>query len=213
MTHIIQNKNMNLLRVFAQIVTAVLNPNLFQFLIFAYLTPRTDALTLWTSFICLFLLPFVIYVAYVRYTLGRTDYYKLERNKRMLPFLVNIISVIGFYYFLSPTISHIADLENAHFIDDRLMLFLLFVNGISLLITLFWRISIHTTALAAFFSMFFVVTAIYSLVWWVVCLVALPAVAWARYYLRAHTPMQILGGCLLGIACPFIFSYVVKFFS
>jgi hypothetical protein len=64
------------------------------------------------------------------------------------------------------------------------------------IITLRWKISMHTAAAAAFVALmgYLIGSAAAPLV------VSLPVIAWARIRLSRHTPAQTLGGAVLGSA-------------
>ena len=61
-------------------------------------------------------------------------------------------------------------------------------------ITLQWKISVHTTAMAAFWALLWVVFGEVALT----ALWLVPLVAWSRIHLNRHTPAQTVAGSLLG---------------
>lgn len=65
-------------------------------------------------------------------------------------------------------------------------------------ITLFWKISGHTmvNSLGIFFINYFFA----GKFWWLYFL--LIPVAWSRWYLKKHSPLQLLAGAALGLAVP-----------
>jgi membrane-associated phospholipid phosphatase len=63
-----------------------------------------------------------------------------------------------------------------------------------LLITLHWKISVHSAAIAAFWVLLFYLMGSQA----TSALPALPLVAWARVHLRRHTPAQTVVGAALG---------------
>ena len=72
----------------------------------------------------------------------------------------------------------------------------IFLTTLLLLITAFWKISIHTTAISAL-SVFLVAT----FGWQVsIALLMVPLVAWARLRTNSHTLRQTIGGTLVGAA-------------
>ncbi|MCX7853742.1 MAG: phosphatase PAP2 family protein [Caldilineales bacterium] len=63
-----------------------------------------------------------------------------------------------------------------------------------LLITLHWKISVHSAAMAAMLAFLLYLTGAQA----ISALPALPLVAWSRVRLRRHTPAQTVGGAILG---------------
>jgi membrane-associated phospholipid phosphatase len=64
------------------------------------------------------------------------------------------------------------------------------------IITLFWKISFHSTAISAAASVGLVTSGFTG--WSVTIALLIPVVAWARAYLRRHTLTQIAAGCFVG---------------
>ncbi len=71
---------------------------------------------------------------------------------------------------------------------------------IMVVITLFWKISGHTmvNSLGIFFLNYFFA----GKFWWLYFLL-LP-VAWSRWHLKKHSPLQLLAGAVLGLAVPLV---------
>ena len=65
-------------------------------------------------------------------------------------------------------------------------------------ITLFWKISFHSTAISAAASVGLATSGFTS--WSITIALLIPVVAWARAYLRRHTLTQIAVGCLIGVS-------------
>jgi membrane-associated phospholipid phosphatase len=63
-----------------------------------------------------------------------------------------------------------------------------------LLITLHWKISVHSAAVAAILAFLLYLTGSQA----ISALPALPLVAWARVHLHRHTPAQTIAGSVLG---------------
>ena len=84
------------LTVAARALSFVINPNFCQLFIFLYLRNDVGPGLALNALLFLFALPLVGYVAYVRGVLGRRNLYVLERNKRLTPFILNILSVLAF---------------------------------------------------------------------------------------------------------------------
>lgn len=96
-------------------------------------------------------------------------------------------------------------LDNA--IDLVSILALTYIGNLAvvLVITLFWKISIHATGVAGmlavtlyFIGPFFRLTIPFEGMLIAVLVLAVPLVMWARVRLDAHTPAQVIVGALLG---------------
>lgn len=71
----------------------------------------------------------------------------------------------------------------------------------TMLVTRHWKISTHAFGITGSFAALFLLFNVQPLPYAVV----VPAVCWARVYLRAHTVGQVLTGALLAVASTFIF--------
>jgi len=79
-------------------------------------------------------------------------------------------------------------------------------GAIFLLITLFWKISLHTTTVSSLTALWWVMTGSVVFLWLGLPLVVL--VAWARLRLRRHTAAQAIAGTLLGVlACLIVWQF------
>jgi membrane-associated phospholipid phosphatase len=77
------------------------------------------------------------------------------------------------------------------------VLLLTVVSGlVMMIITLWWKISLHSSSLAAAATM---LTVLYGAIM-LPAFVLLVLVSWSRVVLRRHTPAQVVAGSLLGIA-------------
>ncbi|MBN1993578.1 MAG: hypothetical protein JW953_12835 [Anaerolineae bacterium] len=63
-------------------------------------------------------------------------------------------------------------------------------------ITLFWKISFHSTTISAAASVGIVASGLTG--WSMVAMLLVPVVGWARVYLHRHTLGQVIAGCLTG---------------
>ncbi|MBV8354115.1 MAG: phosphatase PAP2 family protein, partial [Candidatus Eremiobacteraeota bacterium] len=73
-------------------------------------------------------------------------------------------------------------------------------------ITRYWKISTHALGITA---PLVVVTYLYGfepLPFWVL----VPLVGWSRIYLKAHTPLQVVAGSLLGAGCVVVFFRIFR---
>lgn len=110
------------------------------------------------------------------------------RSQRFGPFLFSLCSALVGLVVL--TVTHAPR-------DLQTVLLITVVSGVAMiLITLFWKISMHASSLASAITM---LTALYgSSV--AVTFVVLIAVCWSRVVLRRHTTAQVIAGSLVSIA-------------
>lgn len=187
----------------AKVLSFVINPNFCQFFIYVYLRNTSHAGLISMSLLFLAAIPLAGYVLYVRYGLKRDNLYVLERSKRYIPFFINIISVITFVYLMNTTF--VGGGKNIDAMDS-LADFLLFINGLTLIITMFWRISIHMIAASASMALLmFEDTGIVLSILNCLLFLILFLVGWSRWYLRGHTVSQIIGGAILGFSITLLF--------
>ncbi len=121
-----------------------------------------------------------------------TDHHVRQREQRWLPMLVALGAVVVSFALLiwlgAPR--------------ELVVLLVSMTVGavVCLLITLFWKLSIHTGTVAA--------TALILAIIFGMPLLALELlaafVAWARVELGVHTPAQVIGGGIIGAAVPAI---------
>lgn len=79
-------------------------------------------------------------------------------------------------------------------------------GAIFVLITLFWKISLHTTAVASLTTLWWAISGSVFLLW--LALPLIPLVAWSRVRLGRHTTNQTIAGTLLGIlACLLVWQF------
>jgi len=182
----------------ARVLSFVINPNFCQFMIFVYLRERISPVLALHALLFLFALPLLGYVVYVRGVLRRHNLYVLERNKRLVPFLVNILGVACFVWL----VAEYYDEPGAGLMNS----FLLFINLFSFIITMFWRISIHMIAAAASLALIMNTHTGFAFNWTNAALLALlVGVGWSRWYLKGHTLPQIVAGALTGFAATLLF--------
>lgn len=121
------------------------------------------------------------------------------KEERWKFFIVSLISAAGGVFVLNK-------------LDAPLALTVSMVNyvllaSVMMLITFFWKISLHASTVSAFAMAIIMVFGVRFL--WVYVLV-LP-VLWARYYLRKHTISQLIAGTFVaGIITYFTFSEFLR---
>ncbi len=144
---------------------------------------------LWTSIILLFtgLIP-GLYILWGIQAGRLTDIHIMVREQRAAVFLVFLVSaaagIATLWMMEAPT-------------TILLLALIAFGNGlVAALITLFWKVSVHSWVYAGP-AIAFVLLSGYPWGWWL--LAGLPIVVWARTHRRRHTPTQGIVGALLGI--------------
>lgn len=181
----------------AKTLSFALNPNFCQLFIFLYLRREFSAGAALLGFVFLVAVPLGGYVFYLKKVLKRDNLYVLERNKRYVPFLINIgsaLALVGLLHWLGLN----AGEPRAELVNT----FLLFVNGFAFLVTMFWRISIHQIAAAACAAIVMHEVTGFGFSAANVALVATVAlVGWSRLFLRGHNALQVAAGSLAGFAC------------
>lgn len=193
-----QAKQLNTLAVW---ISTISNPVLLVALSLVYLTNRFatdlgDIIRYSATGLSLIVIgPALVYVV-IRWRHDRTiDVDVTNRADRPLPLLVaSIGALVG-----GSLISHRFDIPSLLFISQTLVMMLLVLT----VVTTLWKISIHTSTLAALVTLLVVLrgpelSALYLLI--------IP-VAWARVRLRKHSVAQILAGSLLGAAVTY-FSWL-----
>jgi len=133
-----------------------------------------------------------------------------DRKERIPIFIITLFYYLLTYYFLRKI--HVANLEFL----GAFMSFLtggIILTGLSLLITFFWKISIHAIGISglsgAFLGFFELLFPIQNekeiLVINILLLLLVGLVCSARLYLKAHSFLQVIGGITLG----FVVEYIV----
>lgn len=143
------------------------------------------ALNVLLAIVFFFFVPLLVPYIYVKR--GMDTIHVARRELRWLPMLVAIAGYLAFFALEAYVLR----------VDELARLLLLFMASAApfVLITLFWKISVHMSGNA----IAIVTLAHYYPYAWVLALVHLP-VAWARIRLKAHTPMQVVAGLAYGTA-------------
>ena len=149
--------------------------------------PTTEAALVWASISILF--ASLIPISYVLHGVRRrrfSDRHVVVRQQRPVPLVVAIASVSIGLAVLSVVGA------------PRLLVALVGAMGVgltvSLAVTLFWKMSIHTAVVA---GAAVIMVLVFGQVWLV--LVAVVALAgWSRVELGDHTPAQVIGGGVIG---------------
>lgn len=117
-----------------------------------------------------------------------------ERQERILPILITGVFFYATYHMLSRTMIH--PIFAWYMLSATLLVVL------CLIITYFWKISIHMSAMGAMTGALIGISLLFSLplIPWILLAVILSGfVGFARLRLEAHTQAQVYAGYLLGL--------------
>ena len=157
-------------------------------------------------YMCTVLLPTLLIRLYRHYQ-GWTLYEMGIKERRMVPYIISIMSYFLCYYLMNM-------LHIPHFMSSILVAALA-IQVVCAIINLFWKISTHTAAiggvtgaLLAFSAMF-----VFNPVWWLCLLIIIAGLlGTSRMILRQHTLPQVVSGFLLGIVLAYISVLCFFFF-
>lgn len=159
------------------------------------------------AFVVLGVLPLLYLLALVKDSRVRSIEIR-DRRERFRPFLVGL----GFYLVAIVLLSE--TLTTARSLVLAVLAGMVLNAIIVLIITLWWKISVHLTSLGGSVAVLgFLVTTPWSAasnMSWVLMstligVLLLPMLAWARVRVRAHTWAQTAAGGLLGLSVPWVF--------
>lgn len=116
-----------------------------------------------------------------------------EHRERIIPLAFTLIPYIFSYYFLNrlPIMNEI----------PNFLMGATITIGIALIISFWWKISIHMIGIGGMTGLLFALTQsyFYNIFWFLIIAILLAGlVAWSRLELNAHKPAQVYGGFLLG---------------
>ena len=123
---------------------------------------------------------------YFSIKLGRKDGDIPDRTLRFKPMMLGVLS-----YILGTVSSYLLDAPR---IMTVLMLCYALVTFVMTIITLYWKISIHSVGVVGP-SMALAIT---FWPWGLLYILLLPPIAWSRYVLKRHTPAQLVAGAAAG---------------
>ncbi|MBQ8047774.1 MAG: hypothetical protein IJ196_07615 [Prevotella sp.] len=143
------------------------------------------------------LLP-TIAIRYYRKFLGWTHREMLQKERRMVPYIISIVCYFMCYHLMNM-------MRIPHFMSS-IILASLSIQIVCAVINVWWKISTHTAAIGGVagalvaFSLKFV----FNPVWWL-CFVILMAglVGTSRMILRQHSLAEVVAGFLTGFLCSF----------
>jgi len=130
----------------------------------------------------------VLYIAWKVHTGAISDFHIPIRSQRIRPMLLTVACAVLTWVILW--------LGHAPALLLSLITFGMIQAAILLLITLYWKISGHSAAIAGFALL---AIRLWGPNLWPVLLL-IPLVAWARVRIRRHTLAQTIAGALMGIS-------------
>ena len=132
------------------------------------------------------LLPIMIVLACI--AIGIVDSVHIpRREQRIIPFSFSLLGYIVGYALLRA-------MEGPRILA-AIMLAYAVNNAVVMLITFWWKISIHATGVGGPLAALTYTFGVFALPLFLL----IPLVSWARVYLRAHSPAQVTAGACVGI--------------
>ena len=119
-----------------------------------------------------------------------------DRRKRPIPMIIGILS-----YTAGTLVLYLVD---APTIITLIMGLYAVVTTVMLIITFYWKISIHAVGVMG-------PTIALSYTFWpwgLLFIFVLPPIVWSRYVLKKHTPAQLAGGIIVGVVITGILFWV-----
>jgi len=188
----------------ARVVSAIFNPLYLAFtsfcilFLFTYLSLLPWAFKLKTLIVVYFftvLLPITLIHLYRR-SKGWTLIELGQRERRLIPYLISIVSYLACYYLLETA-------HAPHFMGAIVATSLL-IQVVCALVNTQWKVSTHTAAIGGMEGALVAMSFIFvfsALLWFCVLLIVGGLVGSARMLLRQHSLSQVVGGFLIGFVC------------
>lgn len=195
----------------SRMLSDIFRPTYFPMVGFAILLMFTYlSLLSWQWKVCMLLLVYMLTIAlpsvgiYVYRTVHKLTRHDLQfRHNRIVPYCLHLIS---YWILLS-----ILDVLRAPSFIGGIVVISLLVQLSCTVITLWWKISMHSAGVGAIIGALIAYSAIFQFnpVWWL-CLAILVSglVNSSRMYLRQHTLWQVLGGTLVGFVCGLVGLFI-----
>ena len=149
-----------------------------------------------TSVVFTALIPY-LFILYL-YRIGKISDLQLpKRKERIIPLIIiNLSILVGFVILF--------------FIDSSRLLktvYFIYLAGVPVLsvITIFWKISFHSSYITMFSMIFLLVFG----KWALITMILIPLVGWSRLRLKRHTLAQVL----LGISVSGLISYIIIYIN
>ncbi len=147
--------------------------------------PGKCALAIIVSLLFVSVIPTAV-TYYFSIRLGRKDGDIPDRTLRFKPMMLGVLS-----YIIGTVVLYLMDVPDVMWV---LMLCYAIVTFVMTIITLYWKISIHSVGVIG-------PSMALSIVFWpwgLLYFLLFPPIAWSRYVLKRHTPAQIAAGALSG---------------
>lgn len=119
-----------------------------------------------------------------------------DKRDRIIPFFITLIFYLIAYLLIQQT--QVSRVYHNFMLASCLTLFLVFV------ISFFWKISVHLAGLGGIVALIFCLSVLLEtdlMSWLIISILAAGVTAYARLRLRAHDPLQVYAGFLLGFGC------------
>jgi hypothetical protein len=180
----------------ARLISNIISPPLVGILTaiayIVYTVPQPQKVLVWLSWgLPLLIIPPLAYVIWLVRRGELADIHMPDRRSRIKPLVVilgwSMGGLLMFHFWGAPSI---------------LIFVILATIGYMMVmsaITLFWKISFHSSAIAATASVGIIAAGI-NAGWSITALMLIPVVAWARVHLRRHTLGQVMAGCMVGLS-------------
>ncbi len=153
-----------------------------------------DQAILWAAiYVALVCLAPVLYIVWMVRTGRITDLHMRVRSQRLKPFIVSMAFTTLAWWVLRAL--------GAPPVLPKLALYGLIETLLLALVSLVWQISVHGASIA---GAVLVIGLLFGSVYGLILLPLVGVVAWARLYLKRHTPPQIVAGGLLGAALAWV---------
>lgn len=121
-----------------------------------------------------------------------------NRHNRIAPLiLASLGALVGAFLVINRQLDHSLLLISYILVADLIAL---------TFVTIFWKISIHTTTLTALITLLI----IFRGPFFALCFIILPFVCWARFQLRRHTLAQLIAGSLLGVGLTLLTAQIFR---
>ena len=158
--------------------------------------PGKAVLTVLISLLFVTVIPTAV-TYYFSIKLGRRDGDIPDRTLRFKPMMLGVLS-----YAIGTVILYLMDVPDIIWV---LMLCYAIVTFVMTIITLYWKISIHSVGVAG-------PAMALSVVFWpwgLLFILVLPPIVWSRYVLKKHTPAQLAGGIIVGVVITSILFWLL----
>lgn len=157
-----------------------------------------------------FLLTVLIPISAIKIMIRRgkvSDLQIADARERTVPYLYTLCS-FGFWCYFLIGVLHVPGYVGITAIGGTVALFIV------MLINFRWKISAHLTGMGGLIGgvmSYYLTGGGENLVFPLVLMVVALMLMYARLYLNAHTPLQVVAGLLLGLCCTFIPNMILAY--